>query len=83
MPGYLPLLFAWASAEPAIDFVRADERPSRSAADALRATLVLVTFELERRAAMCPTSFPAHLPARQVRFPTACSVNAVPVSRGG
>jgi hypothetical protein len=44
------LLFAWARAEAAMDIVRAEERPSRSAADALRATLALVTLDLPPRA---------------------------------
>ena len=40
---YLPLDLAWESALPAILRVRADERPSLSALDALLATLLLVT----------------------------------------
>lgn len=66
--GYLRLLFAWARALADTLLVRADERPSRSAADAFLATLLLVTL-LELDFAIGLDLLPRHCWVVSRRFP--------------
>lgn len=69
------LLFACASALAAIDLVRDDERPSRSAADAAFATFELVTFELlDFGATVLPSSLAPRADSTLAQLPAAVDV---------